>query len=66
MPRLQLQEFAATADITGHEDRVSTFVADSASTSARHLFEPLQADVALIMFTLSAVPPEGQVRTGAS
>lgn len=68
--RVQLPAVVAREGLAGGPDRVRTFVADAADPHAKPLFEGLEADVALIMFTLSAVPPDGQVggcgRAGAA
>jgi len=56
----QLRGVAVREGIADADARITSFVADSADPSVRHLFEGLGADVGLIMFTLSAVPPEGQ------
>mmetsp|Transcript_26926 Transcript_26926/g.72776 ORF Transcript_26926/g.72776 Transcript_26926/m.72776 type:complete len:183 (+) Transcript_26926:159-707(+) len=59
---MQLRTLAETLEgsMPGTTQRLTTFVADSADPAARPQFQGLQADVALIMFTLSAVPPSGQ------
>jgi SAM-dependent methyltransferase len=57
----QLKEVAQREGVSsGFDQRVHTFVADSADPTAAPLFENINADAGLIMFTLSAVPPKGQ------
>jgi SAM-dependent methyltransferase len=43
-----------------HEPRISSFVCDSTAPAEAHRFDGLDADVVLIMFTLSAVTPDQQ------
>ncbi|KAL6753310.1 S-adenosyl-L-methionine-dependent methyltransferase [Haematococcus lacustris] len=51
----QLREVLEREGVLDHAARVVTFVANSACPDSRPLFRGVDADVALIMFTLSAV-----------
>ncbi|PNH08537.1 Methyltransferase-like protein 2 [Tetrabaena socialis] len=56
-----LEQLRAAAAAEGlSPDRLTLFAADATDPAAAPAFEGIEADVLLIMFTLSAVPPEQQ------
>ncbi|PNW71911.1 hypothetical protein CHLRE_16g668100v5 [Chlamydomonas reinhardtii] len=57
-----LEQLLAAAHAEGVDrSRVAVFPADATDPAAAHLFNGLAADALLIMFTLSAVPPQQQL-----